>query len=235
VPLFSFQETQLATPLFDPVLAQLTAMAGETPLAAERLESAWLRTRLANPPPWLAEPTDEQRWIDSMPTRAMRKAAVLIAIIQRAAGPTLLFTQRTADLTDHPGQISFPGGRVEDSDASAIETALRESEEEIGLSRLYVEVIGQLPEYHTGTGYSVTPVVALVTPPFTLQADPREVAEIFEVPLAFLMNGLNHQCRRVELPEQAISRSFYAIEYKHYFIWGATAGMLRNLFHLLRS
>ncbi len=220
---------------FDPVKAPLSAVAGEAALAPERLDSGWLRARLAAPPAWLPEPTDEQRWFDSIAGRSVRNAAVLIAIVQRPAGPTLLFTQRTADLTDHPGQISFPGGRVEESDATVIDTALRESEEEIGLSRRHVEVIGSMPEYRTGTSYSVTPVVALVTPPFTLQADPREVAEIFEVPLAFLMDGDNHQRRTVELPGQAASRTFYAIEYGRYFIWGATAGMLRNLFHLLRS
>ena len=147
----------------------------------------------------------------------------------------MLLTQRTAHLTDHAGQISFPGGRAEAEDASAIDTALRETEEEIGLARSHVETIGTLPEYLTGTGYQVTPVVALVTPPFVLTPDDNEVAEVFEVPLAFLMDGANHQRLSFELPEGAGRRTFYAMPYQRFFIWGATAGMLRNLFHFLRA
>jgi 8-oxo-dGTP pyrophosphatase MutT (NUDIX family) len=232
VPFF-IQETTLSSLLFDPMTVPVQSVAGEAALGVERLDSDWLRARLANPPQWTPEANDEQRWRQI--TRAVRPAAVLIAIVQRASGPTLLFTQRTADLTDHPGQVSFPGGRVEESDRSPVETALRETEEEIGLARTHVEIIGHLPDYQTGTGYCVTPVVGLVTPPFDLQPDAREVAEIFEVPLAFLMSGINHQRRTVELPGQAMRRTFYSIQYQRYFIWGATAAMLRNLFHLLRS
>ncbi len=147
----------------------------------------------------------------------------------------MLFTQRTAHLTDHAGQVSFPGGRAEESDASPIETALRETEEEVGLHRRHVDVLGVLPEYFTVTGYRVTPVVSLVQPPFDLQADPFEVAEIFEVPLAFLMDGRHHQRRTVTVPSGVGRRTFYAIQYDRFFIWGATAGMLRNLFHFLRA
>ena len=115
-------------------------------------------------------------------------AAVLFPIVLRDNGQTVLLTQRTAHLKDHAGQISFPGGRVEAEDESPIHTALRETEEEIGLARKHVEVLGFLPEYRTGTGFRVTPVVALVTPPFELALDPFEVAEAFEVPLAFLLD-----------------------------------------------
>ena len=146
----------------------------------------------------------------------------------------MLLTQRTAHLTDHAGQISFPGGRSESCDASPLETALRETEEEIGLDRRHVDILGTLPEYLTGTGYRVTPVVALVMPPFALTPDPNEVEEIFEVPLAFLMDGMNHQRLSFALPE-GVRRSFYAMPYGRFYIWGATAGMLRNLFHFLRA
>jgi 8-oxo-dGTP pyrophosphatase MutT (NUDIX family) len=165
----------------------------------------------------------------------MTPASVLIPLVLRAEGITMLLTQRTAHLTDHAGQISFPGGRAEDYDDSAVATALRETEEEIGLARRHIEVIGTLPEYVTGTGYVVTPVVGLVAPPFELAADANEVAEIFEVPLAFLMDGSNHQRLSVDLPEGAGRRTFYAMPYERFFIWGATAGMLRNLFHFLRA
>ncbi len=166
-------------------------------------------------------------------TGPLTDAAVLLPIVLRDDGPTLLFTQRTAHLTAHGGQISFPGGRMEAYDASPIETALRETEEEIGLDRAHIDVIGTLPEYHTGTGFRVTPVVAIVQPPFDMRADPFEVAEIFEVPLSFLMNGMHHQRRTAEFITGP--RTFYVMPYERFFIWGATAGMLRNLFHFLRA
>jgi 8-oxo-dGTP pyrophosphatase MutT (NUDIX family) len=139
----------------------------------------------------------------------------------------VLLTQRTAHLRDHAGQVSFPGGRVEDEDPSPVHTALRETEEEIGLAREHVEVLGFLPEYRTGTGFRVTPVVALVRPPFTLALDPFEVAEAFEVPLAFLLDPANH--KRHSLHYRGALRHFFAMPYGDYFIWGATAGMIRAL------
>jgi len=222
----------LAKLLFDPRILPIDAIAGEPALAIERLNADWLRQRFAEQPEWAPEAAETNYAVraDGSPATA---ASVLIALVQRPEGLSLVLTQRNADLTDHPGQISFPGGRAEAYDASPVETALREAEEEIGLDRTHVEVIGSLPDYYTGTGYRVTPVVALVTPPFTLQADPGEVEEIFEVPLAFLMDGLHHQRLSVELPSGR--RSFYAMPYGTYYIWGATAGMLRNLFHFLRA
>ena len=222
----------MAKLLFDPRILPIDAIAGEPALALERLSADWLRQRFAEQPEWAPEAAETSYAVraDGSPTTA---ASVLIALVQRPEGLSLVLTQRNADLTDHPGQISFPGGRAEAYDASPVETALREAEEEIGLDRTHVEVIGSLPDYYTGTGYRVTPVVALVTPPFTLQADPGEVEEIFEVPLAFLMDGLHHQRLSVELPSGR--RSFYAMPYGTYYIWGATAGMLRNLFHFLRA
>ncbi len=154
-------------------------------------------------------------------------AAVLFPIVLRDGGQTVLLTQRTAHLRDHAGQISFPGGRVEPHDVTPMDTALRETEEEIGLSRERVEIVGFLPEYRTGTGFRVTPVVALVTPPFDLQPDPFEVAEIFEVPLAFLLDPANHQ--QHSLHYRGAMRNYFAMPYGEYFIWGATAGMIRSL------
>ena len=154
-------------------------------------------------------------------------AAVLFPIVQREGKHTVLLTQRTAHLRDHAGQISFPGGRVEAEDLSPIHTALRETEEEIGLSRERIQVLGFLPEYRTGTGFRVTPVVALVLPPFELQPDPFEVAEVFEVPLAFLLDPANHQQHSVHY--RGALRQYFAMPYGDYFIWGATAGMIRSL------
>jgi 8-oxo-dGTP pyrophosphatase MutT (NUDIX family) len=216
---------------FIPEQLPVRSVAGEQAVALDRLAPDWLRQRFVAPPAWTPESTNEQLLAT---VKQFRPAAVLVPIVLREPGPSLLLTHRAAHLNDHAGQISFPGGRHEDSDGSSIETALREAEEEVGLQRQHVEVIGHLPEYLTGTGYRVTPVVGLVQPPFDLQADPFEVAEIFEVPLAFLMDGKNHQLRALQLPDGG-ERVFYAMPYQHHFIWGATAGMLRNLFHLLRA
>ncbi|HEY0063969.1 MAG TPA: CoA pyrophosphatase [Telluria sp.] len=217
---------------FDPEQLPIDAVGAEGALDPERLAAGWLRQRFAGPPQdWQPEPEESAL----MRRERITAASVLIALVERENGLSMLLTQRTAHLTDHAGQISFPGGRAEDYDASAVETALREAEEEVGLARHHVEVLGMLPDYVTGTGYRVTPVVGLVRPPFELTPDPNEVAEIFEVPLAFLMNAANHRRLSFELPEGAGRRSFYAMPYERFFIWGATAGMLRNLFHFLRA
>jgi len=215
----------------DPKRLPVDAIAGEPALAAERLEVAWLRERLAHPPRWEPELPDDLR----LRFPDLRRAAVLVPIVRRPAGLTVLLTQRTEHLTNHAGQVSFPGGRAEEDDSSPIETALRETEEEIGLTRRHVEIIGVLPDHVTASAYIVTPVVGLVTPPFDLTAESNEVADIFEVPLTFLMDGMNHQRMSFDLPDGGGRRSFYAMPYERFFIWGATAGMLRNLFHLLRA
>ena len=137
-------------------------------------------------------------------------------------------TQRSATLKDHAGQISFPGGRQDPEDADAIATALRETDEEVGLPAALVRVIGRLDTYITGTGYSVTPIVGLIRPPFPIEADPVEVADVFEVPLGFLVNPANHQMQSREY--QGRTRHYYAIPFENRYIWGITAGILRNLY-----
>ncbi len=159
-------------------------------------------------------------------------AAVLVPLVLREVGPFVLLTQRTAHLAHHAGQISFPGGRMEAEDDSPIATALRETEEEIGLDRSHVEVVGDLDPYVTITGFCVTPVVGLITPPFTLTPDSFEVAEIFEVPLPFLLDRRNHQ-RHHRLTANGQKRYYYAIPYQERYIWGATAAMLVNLAEIL--
>ncbi|MGV8891415.1 MAG: CoA pyrophosphatase [Burkholderiaceae bacterium] len=219
--------------IFDPKIVPVASIAGELAVPAEHLLSPWLRQRFASPPVWQPEITDEHGLrLQRLP---LRPASVLIPLVARESGMTLLLTQRTAHLHDHAGQVSFPGGRAEKIDASAIETALREAEEEVGIHRSRLDVLGTLPDYCTVTGYLVTPVVSIVTPPFDFQADPFEVAEIFEVPLTFLMDGAHHQRRTVEFPGGLGRSTFYAMPYERFFIWGATAGMLRNLFHFLRA
>lgn len=160
-----------------------------------------------------------------------RPAAVLAPIVRRPEGWTMLFTQRAEETPAHPGQISFPGGRVHERDATPLETALRETEEEIGLARRFIEPIGAWDQYETGTGFRITPVVGLVEPGFALTLDPREVASVFEAPLAFLFDPANHERR--EAVWQGRRRAYYAMPYGERFIWGATAGMIRALWERL--
>ncbi len=161
----------------------------------------------------------------------MIAAAVLVPVIVRDSGATVLLTQRTAHLRDHAGQVSFPGGRCEESDASPEATALREAEEEVGINACQVEILGRLPEYRTGTGFVVTPVVGLVMPPLNLRLDDFEVAEVFEPPLEFLLDRANHQRQSIEV--RGARREYWAMPWQGYFIWGATAGMLVTLHRFL--
>lgn len=219
--------------IFDPAHATIDAVANEPALHQSRLAPDWLRQRFAQPTIWTPEFVVEPEL--NADQREPVPAAVLLPMVLRQNQLNLLLTLRTAHLNDHAGQISFPGGRVDAEDTDPVATALRETEEEIGLSRRHIEVIGCLPDYQTGTGFRVTPVAALVHPPFELEADSFEVAEIFEVPMTFLMNGANHQRRSAVLPNRPGRRSFYCMPYEQYFIWGATAAMLRNLYHFLRA
>ncbi len=158
-------------------------------------------------------------------------AAVLVGLVDHPGGLTVLLTQRTDHLLHHAGQISFPGGHTDPGDGTPEETALRETEEEIGLHRRHVETISRLDPYVTRTGFSITPVVALIRPPFELAPDPHEVEEAFEVPLDFLLDPANHQRHSREIRGQI--REFHAMPYGEYYIWGATAGILINLYEVL--
>ncbi len=165
-----------------------------------------------------------------LPTN-QRPASVLIPIIERSEHLTILLTERSPNLPHHPGQVSFPGGRFEESDVDMIDTALREAEEEIGLDRKRVEVIGRLDTYVTRTGFVVTPIVGLVYPPFEIKPDPVEVADVFEVPLAFVLDRANHERHSREWENR--KRHFYVFPHPERYIWGATAGMLVNLAEML--
>jgi 8-oxo-dGTP pyrophosphatase MutT (NUDIX family) len=165
------------------------------------------------------------------PSTELRPAAVLVPLIDHAHGMSVLLTQRTAHLTAHAGQISFPGGRVEEADADTVAAALRETEEEVGLPRDRVSVIGRLDTYVTGTGFEITPIVGIVDPPVPIAIDPFEVAEAFEVPLAFILDRRNHQ--RIEREVGAHNRSYFVLPFEGRNIWGATAGILVNLAEVL--
>jgi 8-oxo-dGTP pyrophosphatase MutT (NUDIX family) len=188
-------------------------------------DETWLRSRFAeHRPVGPVTAGDGHLWRRD---REIRAAAVLVPVVKREKELTVLFTRRTVHLNDHAGQISFPGGRAEPGDAGAAETAMRETHEEIGLAAERVEVLGELHQYVTVTGYRVTPVVGLLTPPLDLRPDDFEVAEVFEAPLAFLLDAANHQ--RNSVLYEGRERHYYAIPYQKYYIWGATAGMLVNL------
>ncbi len=192
------------------------------------LDAAGLRERLRRQtPPALSVYGDDGAGREEAATAA----AVLVPIVAHPAELTVLFTQRTSQLRSHSGQVSFPGGRAEPEDASPELTALREAEEEIGLPAERVEIVARLPDYLTRTGFRVTPVVGLLTPPLELAPDRREVEEVFEVPLAFLLDARNHLRETRELRGETVG--YYVIQYGKRRIWGATAGMLVNLYRML--
>jgi 8-oxo-dGTP pyrophosphatase MutT (NUDIX family) len=164
---------------------------------------------------------------------AARPSAVLVPIVARPEGLSVILIQRPATMAAHAGEVSFPGGKVDAADASPVETALREAEEEIGLARAHVEVLGFLDCYQIRSGFRVVPLVGLVTPPFTLEVHAREVVDAFEVPLAFLMDSANHEKHSREMRGE--TQLFYAMPYESRYIWGATAAMIRNLFERLTA
>ena len=230
----------------EPRLAPVVGSDGHLPaIAAERLTPDALRARFAPTLRALAHGgVAEGAWVPEftgdgqrLHERPIRRAAVLVPLVRRPEGLAVLLTRRTDHLNDHAGQISFPGGRTDPEDVDAIATALREAREEVGLAADEIEVIGVLPTYTTVTAYEVTPVVALLDPPRALALDPFEVAEVFEVPLAFLMDPANH--RRHAMEFQGIARHFMSMPWgadasgEPYFVWGATAAMLRNLYGFL--
>jgi 8-oxo-dGTP pyrophosphatase MutT (NUDIX family) len=209
------------------------------------LQPEALKARFAQPPVWQPEVVRENFTSDRLPAQA----AVLVPIVMRghqAASPTVLLTRRAAHMKTHSGQIAFPGGKVDPEDANMQATALREAEEEVGLAARHVQVIGELPVYITGTSFWVTPVIGLVSPDFELRLNADEVADVFEVPLSFLMNPANH--RRHAFEWKGSQRQWFSMPYEErrtasngevqaveHFIWGATAGMLRNFYRFLAA
>lgn len=224
--------TQLL-PAFDPRLVPIVnAEEIMHPAHPERLTAQGLRQLFANPPAWTPELVREVKFANRVPAHA----AVMLPLVMRDE-LTLLLTQRTAHLSTHSGQIALPGGKIDPTDADPTAAALRETFEEIGIVPDRIEVLGTLPEYVTGTSFIVTPVVGLVEPGFELVPNPDEVDDVFEVPLSFLMNPLHH--RRHAFDFEGVVREWYSMPYQdgdqERFIWGATAGMLRNFYRLLSA
>lgn len=224
-------------PVFDPRSVPVVGVDHHLPaVQPDCLTEAALRARFSSPPAWQAEVVAEKRFT----SRAWAQASVLIALVpggRNADGPSVVLTQRTERMSTHSGQIAFPGGKADDADTDAIATALREAHEEVGLETRGVEVLGTLPNYLTGTAFVVTPVVALVPTPQVWRPNVHEVDAVFEVPLVFLMNPAHHRRHAVEFG--GAMREWFSMPYTEpatgteRFIWGATAGMLRNLYRLL--
>jgi 8-oxo-dGTP pyrophosphatase MutT (NUDIX family) len=195
-----------------------------------RERSAWLASGL----PVVAAPIGSDFSLSGVvpAPETWKPASVLVPLVNHAEGVTVLLTQRTADMPSHAGQISFPGGRRQTGE-DAITAALRETEEEVGIPPRFIEVVGAVDLYRTGTGFEITPIVGIVTPGFTVRADPREVADVFEVPLEHFLDEVNHKLDSREY--QGRQRRYYAMPYGERYIWGATAGMLKNLHFILTA
>jgi len=216
-------------PDFDPRRVPVAAVDAHLPqVAASRLRADALRQRFAAPPAWQPELRAEPRFTD----RAPAAAAVLVPLVLREQ-PTLLLTQRTLHMNTHSGQVAFPGGKADPDDVDAAATALREAEEEIGLARTQVEVLGYLPDHLVISGFRITPVVALVAADCALTLDSTEVEEIFELPLGFLLDARNHVRRVRHFAGEEVT--FTDLPYGSHNIWGATAGMLLTLYRLLHT
>lgn len=195
--------------------------------------------RLRREPPGFLEPRcdlkgdhalNPETW-GALPTAQPRNAAVLVPVVEHEDGPAVLLTERASGLRNHSGQIAFPGGRMDPEDPTAVHTALREAEEEIGLPRAFVRPLGYLDAYLSSSNYFVLPVVALVAPGAPLLPNPEEVADVFEVPLAFLMDEANHELHAREW--RGMIRQYYAMPFGRRYIWGVTAGILRNMYERL--
>ena len=215
----------------DPRAVPVTAVDHHLPkVPAQYLQPQALVQRFQSPREWTPELRSEPRFVD----RQTVPAAVLIALVMREEMMVLL-TQRTTQLSSHSGQIAFPGGKIDAQDADATAAALREAREEVGLASQYVQVLGSLPNYTTGSAFVVTPVVALLNVGFEISANPAEVADVFEVPLAFVMDPANHRHHTAQW--QGTRREWISMPYqddqKERFIWGATAAMLRNFYRFM--
>lgn len=220
-------------PNFDPRRVPVIGADGHLPaVVAAALEPEALRQRFVAPPRWQPAIASERRLSD----RPMTRASVLIPIVTHPR-PAVLLTERTSHLSTHSGQIAFPGGKADEDDVDAVQTALREAHEEVGLDPKLVQVLGLLPTYVTGSAFIITPVVALVCPGFVLKPNPHEVASAFEVPLDFLMNPANH--RRHAFEWEGVRREWFSMPYQDQaderYIWGATAAMLRNFYCFLAA
>ncbi len=220
---------------FDPTAQPVVQCAALPGLPAECLRLDYIRGAFQRPVDWQVEPLFTDSFSPGVlgPSGA-RRAAVLMPLVQREHGLHVVFTRRAEHLHDHAGQISFPGGRIEPGDRDPIAAALRETHEEIGVDDRFVRIIGVQPSFLTSTHFVMTPIIGELLPGFTIQSDGQEVAEVLEVPLRVLLDPAQHRLHEVRLPGGG-GRCYFSITWQSYFIWGATAVLIRNFYHYLAA
>ncbi len=220
---------------FDPLTQPVVENPVLQALSSGSLQSDFIQSAFSRPVDWQVEPVfTESFQADTIQFQDVIQAAVLFPLVQRPEGLHVLFTRRASHLYDHAGQISFPGGRIEPTDRDAIAAALRETQEEIGVEPEYVQLIGTQPCFLTSTRFTMKPVIGLIRPGFTIVPDTTEVAEVFEVPLSVLMDTSLHRLHQANLPDGG-HRFYFSLTWKSYFIWGATAALIRNFYHFLAA
>lgn len=225
----------IVTPSFDPQSQPVVSAESLSPLAPDCVQLAFIRAAFGRHIDWQVEPVFTSSFKeDLLQGTDVRKAAVFFPLIERPSGLHVLFTRRASHLHDHAGQISFPGGRIDATDRDEVAAALRETYEEIGVESRFIRLIGTQPGFLTSTRFTMKPVIGEILPGFTVRANSAEVAEIFEVPLSVLMDTRLHRLHRANLPDGG-HRFYFSITWQSYFIWGATAALIRNFYHYLAA
>jgi 8-oxo-dGTP pyrophosphatase MutT (NUDIX family) len=233
--IFPRRNTRVIVPGFDPQVQPIVPSKVLQPLSQASLQLDFICSAFDCPVEWEVEPVFSDSFqADALEGQDIIHAAVFFPLVQRPSGLHVLFTRRASHLYDHAGQISFPGGRIEPSDHDAIAAALRETHEEIGVAPDFIQLIGTQPGFLTSTGFTMKPVIGLIRPGFTITPDTTEVAEVFEVPLSVLMDTGLHRLHEAQLPGGG-HRFYFSISWKSYFIWGATAALIRNFYHYLAA
>jgi 8-oxo-dGTP pyrophosphatase MutT (NUDIX family) len=229
------RDRRVVVPGFDPQTQPIVATKALVPLSPATLELDFICAAFNSPVDWHVEPVFSASFSSNfLDCNDIVRAAVFVPLVQRPSGLSVIFTRRSPQLYDHAGQISFPGGRIEPSDRDAIAAALRETQEEIGVAPQFVQLIGTQPGFLTSTRFTMQPVIGLVRPGFTITPAPDEVAEVFEVPLSVLMDPARHRLHQAQLAGGG-HRFYFSITWHSYFIWGATAALIRNFYHFLAA
>lgn len=229
-------KNRIVRPEFDPMIQPVVSTQVLTPLLPESLELEFIRHAFKLPVDWQVEPIFKRSFHTDFPDdlQQLRRAAVFVPLVQRPSGLHVVFTRRADHLYDHAGQISFPGGRIEPTDQDEIAAALRETHEEIGIGPEYIQLIGTQPSYITSTQFTMKPVIGALKPGFTVTPDLSEVAEVFEVPLSVLLDPSQHRLHYAQVGKGE-DRYYFSISWQSYFIWGATAALIRNFYHYLAA